>query len=297
MGANPATQEIIVSTSHQPPAEHLDRWARDDGWARLDEFNDHMLAPFNAPLVAAINPRPGHDVLDAGCGTGRLALRLAAAVQPGGTVTGVDISPASIARARSLAAGLDLNIDLIVGDVSAVALPAASFDVVVSRFVAMLYHDPVLAHARLRSLLRPGGRYIATVWQALDRNEWHALPLRAVQRFVDLGPNTNGERPGPFAFADPARIERVLTSTGFVDITVTTIETTVSVGGDLDEALQFFQADARASLRAFTDDHTIDRIAASLRDDLAPHRSDRGVHLPAAAWLITAQAPPIGGAQ
>ena len=133
--------------------------------------------------------------------------------------------------------------------------------------------------------------------QSLDRNEWHATPLRAVQQFIGLGPGSNGDEPGPFAFADPAWIGHVLAVAGFVDVTITSVETKVPVGDDLDDAIRFFEMDARTSLRSFTDDDTIDRISVALRDDLAQHVSDQGVVLPAAAWLVVARTPARGCAR
>ena len=52
-------------------------------------------------LVDALDLRPGARVLDAGCGPGRHALELA---RRGIAVTGVDLSPDFVARARAAAA-------------------------------------------------------------------------------------------------------------------------------------------------------------------------------------------------
>ncbi|QXC62582.1 class I SAM-dependent methyltransferase [Aquihabitans sp. G128] len=55
-----------------------------------------------ATLVAALSP--GRRVLDAGCGTGRVAIELA---RRGFAVTGVDLDPAMLAAAREKAPDLD----------------------------------------------------------------------------------------------------------------------------------------------------------------------------------------------
>ena len=44
----------------------------------------------------------------------------------------------------------------------------ASFDVVVSNAGAMFFDDQVAAFTNLRSALKPGGRIVLFVWQALD---------------------------------------------------------------------------------------------------------------------------------
>ena len=55
-------------------------------WAQDDDY-----------FVSLVNETPAARVLDVGCGTGRLALVLAAS---GHVVTGLDVAPASLARAR-----------------------------------------------------------------------------------------------------------------------------------------------------------------------------------------------------
>lgn len=61
----------------------------------------------------------GGPLLDLACGTGRMALRMAAL---GYQVTGVDITPEMIARARQKAAAHSLSIDWMVADARAFQL-------------------------------------------------------------------------------------------------------------------------------------------------------------------------------
>lgn len=89
----------------------------------------------------------GARILDVGCGTGSLAIRLARA---GFTVVGIDSSPDMVARARSklAAAGEGLRLDFREGDGSALPFADGSFDLVT--LVAVLHGPP--AEARLALL-------------------------------------------------------------------------------------------------------------------------------------------------
>jgi len=62
-------------------------------WAEVREALELQLAPLGRRALAALAPHAGESVLDIGCGGVRLALDLARAVAPDGTVVGVDLSP------------------------------------------------------------------------------------------------------------------------------------------------------------------------------------------------------------
>jgi SAM-dependent methyltransferase len=115
-----------------------------------------------ASNVAAIAPDGGR-VLEVGCGPGRLSIRLAR--RHGLDVTGLDLDPAMIQRARANAHRWGpggLRPSFLVGDVASMALPDASFDLVVSTLSMHHWADPGAGLAEIGRVLRPGGR--ALVW-------------------------------------------------------------------------------------------------------------------------------------
>ncbi len=73
--------------------------------------------------------RAGDAVLDAGCGDGSLSILLA---KKGCVVTGCDISPSNIKKAKRRAEEVGVNIHFIEGDAESLPFPDASFDCVVS---------------------------------------------------------------------------------------------------------------------------------------------------------------------
>ncbi len=102
-------------------------------------------------------PRPGERVLDAGCGTGNFALKLA---RRGCRVTGVDISPGMLARAREHARAAGLQIRLVRADIRRLPLPDACYDTVYSMTAVEFIPELDVAHAELMRVLRPGGRLL-----------------------------------------------------------------------------------------------------------------------------------------
>jgi 2-polyprenyl-3-methyl-5-hydroxy-6-metoxy-1,4-benzoquinol methylase len=95
----------------------------------------------------------GNRVLDVGCSSGYLARPLA---ERGNTVVGLELDPEA---ARGAEEFCEL---VLVGDVETMDLPLepGSFDVVLGGDVIEHLRDPAATLARLRPLLRPGGRVV-----------------------------------------------------------------------------------------------------------------------------------------
>lgn len=130
---------------------------------RHEAFREHILE-----LVAL---KGDECLLDAGCGTGMMALRVAARY-PGCMVHGIDISPKMIAVARRDAEGQGLAVDLGVGSITDLPYPNASFDVVITN---IMYHHLDLAEKRqavaeIARVLKPGGRYVSAEFGPRARN-------------------------------------------------------------------------------------------------------------------------------
>jgi SAM-dependent methyltransferase len=112
-------------------------------------------------VIARLDPQPGQKLLDLACGTGAAA-ELAAGT--GAEVVGVDIAPALIEQARDRAAQRGLDIDYRVGDVEALDLDDASFDLVTSTCGVMFAPDHQAVATELARVTKPGGRIALACW-------------------------------------------------------------------------------------------------------------------------------------
>ncbi|SEL72886.1 class I SAM-dependent methyltransferase [Nonomuraea pusilla] len=115
-------------------------------------------------LAMLSGARPGHTVLDVGCGTGYLTRILAPVIGPSGHVTGIDPSEPMVEYARRHAPA---NCTYLVGEGQALDLPDASFDVVVSS-LAVHHMPPAARGTALREMfrvLRPGGRLLVAEYR------------------------------------------------------------------------------------------------------------------------------------
>lgn len=111
-----------------------------------------------------------YRVLDAGCGTGRIAIELA---RRGFEIVGVDLDDVMLTQARSKAPQLDWRL----GDLSIIALDAA-FDAIVMAGNVMIYLTPGTEAATLANMarhLKPGGLLIAAF--ELTPQRWTKLTI------------------------------------------------------------------------------------------------------------------------
>jgi SAM-dependent methyltransferase len=112
-------------------------------------------------LVKLAGVERGARVLDVACGSGVVALTSA---RLGATVTGVDLTPELITRARENASIAGLDASFVEADVEALPLPDAHFDIVLSQFGHMFAPRPELAIREMLRVLKPGGTLAFSTW-------------------------------------------------------------------------------------------------------------------------------------
>jgi SAM-dependent methyltransferase len=137
-------------------------------WAQGSEARNRILHAATERMLDEAGVGSGAQVLELGTGTGDVALRAADRVGPQGQVVAIDGATAALA-ARP-------NVSVRLMDASAIALDEAAFDAVIARQVLMFLDVP-RALAGVRRVLRPGGRFSAVVWGALEDNPFHASIL------------------------------------------------------------------------------------------------------------------------
>lgn len=193
-----------------------------DGWARYGPTIERIEADLSALICAALPPLAGLDVLELGSGSGEFARLLAADIGPDGHLLATDIAPA-MTRVQT-ARLADLTNTSVRGGVDVTDLPLAddSADVVVFRMGLMMSPRPDRALQSIRCVLRPGGRFVTTVWGPLTENPWlTSVGMAAMtQGLVAGGPPVG---PGePFSLPDPDILRDLFAAAGFSSVSVET---------------------------------------------------------------------------
>lgn len=276
-------------------AEQIRYWNETAGpkWVAMQERIDAQIEPLGRLAIERSGAKPGEVAVDVGCGCGQSSLQLAQKVGPRGRVLGVDISQPMLSRARERARehGLD-NLQFAAADAQTHPFAAGDADLVYSRFGVMFFADPPAAFANLRQALAPDGRLTFVCWQGLFDNPWMLTPLAAAAEHLPLPAPPPPGSPGPFAFADQGRVAGILEDAGFTDVEHESVRRDIIVGGsnDLDETVDFMlQMGPTAALLRDAPAAVRPAVVASVRAALEPYRTDGGVCLGSAAWIVRAR--------
>ncbi|HTP30207.1 MAG TPA: class I SAM-dependent methyltransferase [Anaeromyxobacteraceae bacterium] len=170
---------------------HFDRWAPSYDHSLLQRlmFEPVHEAALTAFFAASSSP---HDVLDVGCGTGRL-LETVARRWGDAWLTGVDASEAMVAQAQHKHEG-DPKFTFKRGNASALPLEAGSFDVAFSTMSFHHWTDQAAGVREVVRILRPGGLFVladvdAPLWllRLFRRRTDHANPQGpdVIQRLLE----------------------------------------------------------------------------------------------------------------
>jgi ubiquinone/menaquinone biosynthesis C-methylase UbiE len=204
------------------PSEAGDAWASEDvasGWLRGAAARGQALGPVTELMLDLAGVTVGSQVLDLGAGTGDQTLLAAQRVGPGGAVLATDISASMLDLLREAARAADLlNVQTRVMDAQHLELASGSFDAVIARCSLQFVPDVQRALAEVRRVLKPGGRFAAVVFSAVEKNPYRAAPQAIASRLAGRQFPESG--PGQWALNDPATLVDAYRRAGFREVEV-----------------------------------------------------------------------------
>ncbi len=154
---------------------------------------------------------PGR-VLEVAAGTGVVTRAISALLPDATMLVATDLNPSMMAQAEAV--GTRRPVSWRQADAQALPFADESFDVVVCQFGAMFFPEKVMAFAEARRVLVPGGRFLFSVWNGLENNEFADSVNSALAAFFADDPPQFMART-PHGYHDPAVIQQHLEAAGF----------------------------------------------------------------------------------
>lgn len=170
-----------------------------------------------AKRVASFSP---DAVLEIAAGTGVVTRALAPKLSPGASYTVTDLNQAMLDYAASRQPPDDR---IIWRQADAMALPFedAVFDLICCQFGAMFFPDRPSAYREAKRVLKPGGRFLFSVWDRIEENVFAHDVTNALARIFPDDPPRFMVRT-PHGYHDTALIRSALEEAGFSGVAIET---------------------------------------------------------------------------
>ena len=239
----------------------------------IPKFYDTLMVPLIfeayaadlAQLVAASSPG---SVLETAAGSGVVTRALAPKLEANARYVVTDLNQPMLDYAATRQEA-DSRIEWRQADALDLPFEDASFDVVCCQFGAMFFPNRVTGYVEARRVLKPGGRFIFSVWDRIEDNAFADEVTNAVAAVFPRDPPRFLART-PHGYHDIALIREELSRAGFVDIAIETREKVSRAPLARDAATAFCQGtplrneiEARdASLLQFATDRAAQAIAS-----------------------------------
>jgi len=166
-------------------------------------------------MATRLGVQPGMRVLETACGTGIVTERLMARLAGQGSLVATDLNEPMLAYAAAKLHGA-AGVEWQPADATKLPFDDRSFDVVVCQFGLMFFPDKAAGMREALRVLKPGGRFLVSVWDRLDDNPVPRITHETVATFFPSEPPQFYTI--PFSLHDPAMVSRLLDGTGFVSV-------------------------------------------------------------------------------
>jgi ubiquinone/menaquinone biosynthesis C-methylase UbiE len=198
-----------------------------------------IFEPYALKLSERVAETGAPDVLETAAGTGVLTRAITARLPASARIVATDLNQPMLDRAKSQQP-LDARIEWKQADALALPFDDHSFDVVACQFGVMFFPDKVQGYKEARRVLKPGGRFLFSVWDRISENDFADVVTEAL---VTLFPNNPPRFMAriPHGYHDVKQIRQELNEAGFTDVSVDAVDETSRAPSPTDPAIAYCQ--------------------------------------------------------
>jgi len=225
-----------------------------------------LFEPYARDLAARL-PKSAKRVLEVACGTGIVTKALREAMPAGATLVATDLSEGMVAFARGRLTASS-GIEFRPADACALPFADASFDAVACQFGIMFVPDKAVAFREARRVLAPGGTFLFSVWDSLERNPLSKIAQATVESLFPKDPPPFYKI--PFGFYDAQAIRGLMDGAGFTQVAMQVVDFRTKSPSARDFAAGLVtgtpMANAIAERGGITAEQVAERVASALEE-------------------------------
>lgn len=255
----------------------------------IPSFYDRGLGPvlfggYADDLAARCRAHAPQDILELAAGTGILSQQLRRRLLPDSKLTVTDLNEPMLGLAKAKLSSME-NVAFQTADAGELPFDRGSFDLIACQFGVMFFPDKAAAFREAARVLKPGGRYIFSVWAPMHDNPFAGIADSIAAQFFPEDPP--GFYKVPFHYGDPEAVTADINGTGWTHISHETValETTIENQESFAEALVYGNplADEIQS-RGGVDP---DEVASAILDELRRRFGPAPLKMPLKAIVFT----------
>jgi SAM-dependent methyltransferase len=259
----------------------------------IPEHYDRYLGPllfhgYADAMAARLPVESGMRVLETACGTGIVTQRLAARLAGHGTLVATDLNAPMLAYAAAKPSGAE-GITWRQADATGLPFDDRTFDAVVCQFGLMFFPDKPAGAREAFRVLKPGGRFLVSVWDALDVNPVPRIAHEAIAAFFPADPPQFYRI--PFSLHDVALVRDLLTGAGFEAVESEQLNGTGTSPSAADAARGLIEGNPVYQVIMERRPSALAEIEAEVAVRLAAALGDRPLRCPLRANFFSARRP------
>ena len=179
-----------------------------------------IFAPYADDLASRLADIRSGRVLETAAGTGVVTRALVSVLPEGVSIDATDLNQPMLDHASDQL--LSERVTWRQADAQTLPFPDGVFDAVVCQFGAMFFPDKLQAFSEAYRVLKPGGRFLLSVWDRIEENEFTDIVVRTVATLFPDDPPLFLVRT-PHGHYDTAAFEAHLLVAGFKTVTTETV--------------------------------------------------------------------------
>ena len=216
--------------------EQYEFWNKGIGqkWVKEDDSINERFTILTKEFFSRAKIKKNDRVLDIGCGGGITSFEASKLAGRDGYVLGADISEILLNLAKKNFSNIK-NLEFKYCDVQNYNFEKNFFNKVISRFGVMFFENPILAFKNIYNSIQDDGSLHFVCWTSVLENEFFTAAANIIIKHLNREFPKVTRTPGPFAFSETKYVKKILNASGFKNIKVNKVYTSLSTNEDAEE--------------------------------------------------------------